>query len=50
MKMQYLFTLGHGSDKFSIQSNIDKGRVYRNCKFHDLRGWRSYAKAWPYKS
>ena len=31
-----------------VYSNNDHGRVYLNCKFHDLRGRGSCAGAWLY--
>ena len=33
-----------------VYSNVNQGRVYPNCKFHDLRGRGSCARMWPYKS
>ena len=52
VKMQYFFSfscLHLGMDQTNLVcSNDVKGRVYRNCKFHDPRGLGSYAKAWSY--
>ena len=38
-------------DQTNYVYSIDyQGRVYQNCKFHDLRDRGSRARAWPYKS
>ena len=49
VKLMYFFsTPRHGLGKQS--ANNDQGRVYQDCKFHDLWDWGSCAWAGPYKS
>ena len=35
--------------KFNVYSINDQGRVYKNYKLHDPRGWGSDVRTWPYK-
>ena len=35
--------------KYNVYSINDQGRVYKNYKFHDPRGWGSDVRTWPYK-
>ena len=53
VKMHYFFKKSSFSLRnktYQEYSNVDQGKVYQNCKFHDPQDRGSCAMAWPNKS